>query len=205
MDLSLRSILQVRHISGQHVKEFKDFLARYPEEFVVKEEIVFLKEYEGKITSTFREPEEHRIDPVVTNQFIQFFRETVDTRGPLHVDQLFELVSNHFNVDLWSTLFKTPQDLLTFLKIYSHLFHVQASIITLVSPVKMKKLLSQTMLSTQVPQKAYTNQPAVRPIPSSPQPSFNQSQPSNNLIGQTSNQSATPQPINQNLVRKEVR
>ena len=198
-------ILQVRHISGQHVKEFKDFLARYPEEFVVKEEIVFLKEYEGKITSTFREPEEHRIDPVVTNQFIQFFRETVDTRGPLHVDQLFELVSNHFNVDLWSTLFKTPQDLLTFLKIYSHLFHVQASIITLVSPVKMKKLLSQTMLSTQVPQKAYTNQTAVRPIPSSPQPSFNQSQPSNNLIGQTSNQSATPQPINQNLVRKEVR
>ena len=129
----LRSILQVRHISGQHVKEFKDFLARYPEEFVVKEEIVFLKEYEGKITSTFREPEEYRIDPVVTNQFIQFFRETVDTRGPLHVDQLFELVSNHFNIDLWSTLFKTPQDLLTFLKIYSHLFHVQASIITLVN------------------------------------------------------------------------
>merc|ERR1711936_751531 len=147
-----------RHISGQHVKEFKDFLARYPEEFVVKEEIVFLKEYEGKITSTFREPEEHRIDPVVTNQFIQFFRETVDTRGPLHVDQLFELVSNHFNIDLWSTLFKTPQDLLTFLKIYSHLFHVQASIITL------------------VPQKPYTNQP-----------------------------SGTPQPINQNLVRREVR
>ena len=170
-------MLQVRHISGQHVKEFKDFLARYPEEFVVKEEIVFLKEYEGKITSTFREPEEHRIDPVVTNQFIQFFRETVDARGPLHVDQLFELVSNHFNIDLWSTLFKTPQDLLTFLKIYSHLFHVQASIITL------------------VPQKPYTsNQPAVRPIQSS-----------NHLIGQTSNQSA-PQPINQNLVqRRETR
>jgi len=142
---------EVRHISGQHVKEFKDFLARYPEEFVVKEEIVFLKEYEGKITSTFREPEEHRIDPVVTNQFIQFFRETVDTRGPLHVDQLFELVSNHFNVDLWSTLFKTPQDLLTFLKIYSHLFHVQASLITL------------------VPQKAYTNQTSIRP-PTNPPP-----------------------------------
>ena len=177
-------MVQVRHISGQHVKEFKDFLARYPEEFVVKEEIVFLKEYEGKITSTFREPEEHRIDPVVTNQFIQFFRETVDARGPLHVDQLFELVSNHFNIDLWSTLFKTPQDLLTFLKIYSHLFHVQASIITL------------------VPQKPYTtNQPAVRPIQG-----VNQTQqPSNHLIGQTSNQSGTPQPINQNLVqRREV-
>ena len=53
-------------------------------------------------------------------------------QGPLHVDQLFELVTNHFNINLWSTLFKTPQDLSTFLKIYSHLFHVQANIVTLV-------------------------------------------------------------------------
>ena len=36
------------------VQEFRDFLAKYPDEFVVKEEIVFLKEYEGKITNTFR-------------------------------------------------------------------------------------------------------------------------------------------------------
>lgn len=123
---------EVRHISGQHVKEFKDFLSRYPEEFVVKEEIVYLKEYEGKITSTFREPDEYKVDPIVTNQFLQFFRESIDQKGPLHVDQLFELVTNHFNVDLWSTLFKTPQDLCTFLKIYSHLFHVQANMITIV-------------------------------------------------------------------------
>ena len=122
----------MRHISGQHVKEFKDFLARYPDDFVVKEEIVYLREYEGKITTTFRESEEFKIDPVITNQFLSFFRETVDQRGPLHVDQLFELVTNHFNINLWSTLFKTPQDLCTFLKIYSHLFHVQANMITLV-------------------------------------------------------------------------
>jgi hypothetical protein len=36
------------------LQEFRDFLARYPEEFVVTEEIVYLKEYEGKITNTFR-------------------------------------------------------------------------------------------------------------------------------------------------------
>lgn len=123
---------EVRHISGQHVKEFKDFLAKYSEDFVVKEEIVFLKEYEGKITTTFKESEEFKIDPVVTNQFLTYFRETVDQKGPLHIDQLFELVTNHFNINLWSTLFKTPQDLCTFLKIYSHLFHVQANMITLV-------------------------------------------------------------------------
>ena len=138
----------MRHISGQHIKEFKDFLARYPEDFVVKEEIVYLSEYEGKITTTFREPEEYKVDPVVTNQFLAFFRETVDQRGPLHVDQLFELVTNQFNMELWATLFKTPQDLLTFLKIYSHLFHVQASMITLVpakqySPVPAPATLPQ--------------------------------------------------------------
>ena len=99
---------------------------------MVKEEIVFLKEYEGKITTTFQECEEFKIDPVVTNQFLTYFRETVDQKGPLHIDQLFELVTNHFNINLWSTLFKTPQDLCTFLKIYSHLFHVQANMITLV-------------------------------------------------------------------------
>ena len=74
-----------------------------------------------------RESEEFKIDPIVTNQFLTFFRETVDQKGPLHVDQMFELVTNHFNINLWSTLFKTPQDLSTFLKIYSHLFHVQVS------------------------------------------------------------------------------
>jgi len=142
---------EVRHISGQHVKEFKDFLARYPEEFVVKEEIVFLKEYEGKITSTFKEPDEYKVDPVVTNQFLQFFRETIDSKGSLHVDQLFELTSNHFNVDLWSTLFKTPQDLCTFLKIYSHLFHVQANIITLVPQKSYAPVIANTQAPPLIP------------------------------------------------------
>lgn len=123
---------EVRHISGQHVKEFRDFLDRYPEEFVVKDEIVYLKEYEGKITNTFKEAEEYKIDPAVTNQFLQFFREMVDSKGPISVESLFEVVTNQFNVELWSTLFKTPLDLTTFLKIYSHLFHVEAHIVTLV-------------------------------------------------------------------------
>jgi len=123
---------EVRHISGQHVKEFRDFLAKYPEEFVVKEEIVFLKEYEGKITNTFREVEEVRIDPVLTNQFIQFFRERIELSGHINVEQLFNLAVNQFGHESCGSLFKTPVDLVTFLKIYSHIFHVQNSSITLV-------------------------------------------------------------------------
>ena len=84
---------EVRHISGQHVKEFRDFLARYPEDFVVKEEIVYLREYEGKITTTFRESEEFKIDPIVTNQFLTFFRETVDQKvGIIYIINICERI-----------------------------------------------------------------------------------------------------------------
>ena len=86
---------EVRHISGQHVKEFRDFLARYPEDFVVKEEIVYLREYEGKITTTFRESEEFKIDPIVTNQFLTFFRETVDQKvGIIYIINICERVKS---------------------------------------------------------------------------------------------------------------
>ena len=123
---------EVRHISGQHVKEFRDFLAKYPEEFVVKEEIVYLKEYEGKITNTFSEVEEVKIDPVLTNQFIQFFREKIEVNGQIHIEQLFNLSVRQFGETASGSLFKTPSDLSTFLRIYSHIFQVQNSVITLV-------------------------------------------------------------------------
>jgi len=123
---------EVRHISGQHVKEFRDFLAKYPDDFVVKEEIVFLKEYEGNITNTFCEMEEVKIDPMVTNQFIQFFRERIDSNGEIHVDQLFNQGVAEFSEESCRILFKTPQDLSTFLKIYSHIFQVHKGMVTLV-------------------------------------------------------------------------
>ena len=42
---------EVRHISGQHVKEFKEFLAKFPDDFVIREEddVIYLKEDEGKV------------------------------------------------------------------------------------------------------------------------------------------------------------
>jgi hypothetical protein len=46
---------EVRHVSGQHIKEFRDFLAKYPEDFVVNDEVIYLKEYEGKITQRYCE------------------------------------------------------------------------------------------------------------------------------------------------------
>ena len=44
---------EVRHVSGQHVKEFRDFLLRFQDEFVVGEETIYLKEYDGNITRMY--------------------------------------------------------------------------------------------------------------------------------------------------------
>ena len=40
---------EVRHVSGQHVKEFRDFLAKHSETFVIRgdDDIIYLKKYEG--------------------------------------------------------------------------------------------------------------------------------------------------------------
>ena len=35
---------EVRHVSGQHIKEFRDFLAKYPDDFVVNDEVRSLNE-----------------------------------------------------------------------------------------------------------------------------------------------------------------
>ena len=42
----------------------------------------------------YREVEEVRIDPVLTNQFIQFFRERIELSGHINVEQLFNLAVN---------------------------------------------------------------------------------------------------------------
>ena len=39
---------EVRHVSGQHIKEFRDFLAKYPDDFVVNDEVRSLNDvHEG--------------------------------------------------------------------------------------------------------------------------------------------------------------
>ncbi|XP_063234532.1 egalitarian protein homolog [Bacillus rossius redtenbacheri] len=124
---------EVRHISGQHVKEFRDFLCRFPDNFVVKEETVILKEYEGQEPQPFHELEQVQIDPQVTYRLLAFFAECLEINGPILVDQLFQFVVTQFPKDDWACIFKTPQDLNTFLKMYSDAFHVQANLVTLIS------------------------------------------------------------------------
>lgn len=125
---------EVRHISGQHVKEFRDFLLRYPESFVVGEETVVLKEWEGREPQPFYELEQVHVDPAVTSRLLGFLSQCVEMKGPMLVDQLFHAVaSSRIPQDQWACMFKTPQDLSTFLKMHSDAFHVQSNLVTLIS------------------------------------------------------------------------
>ncbi|XP_075228845.1 egl_like_exo domain-containing protein isoform X2 [Lycorma delicatula] len=123
---------EVRHISGQHVREFRDFLCRYPEAFVVNEDTVILKEYEGQEPQPFHELEEVKVDPVLTSRLMDFFKQCIEVKGPLLVEQLFQQVVSCFPQEVWSCIFKTPQDLSTFLRMHSNMFHVQSNLVTVV-------------------------------------------------------------------------
>ncbi|XP_054290269.1 egalitarian protein homolog [Macrosteles quadrilineatus] len=134
---------EVRHISGQHVREFRDFLCKYPEAFIVSEDTVMLKEYEGKEPQPFCELENVKLDPDVTYRLLDFFKKCIEVKGPMLVDQLFHHVVSFFPQDLWFGIFKTSQDLSTFLKMHSNMFTVQANLVNIIqTPNKVAEINS---------------------------------------------------------------
>lgn len=127
---------EVRHMSGQHIKEFRAFLGRFPDMFVLRDENVILKEFENSEVQPFHEIEQTQVDPKITANLIDFFFHCIEVKGPLLVEQLYQNVTTNFPEESWSCIFKTSQDLATFLKMYSDSFHVQSNLVTLVNPLK---------------------------------------------------------------------
>lgn len=123
---------EVRHISGQHYKEFRDFLAKHPDDFVVTEDNVILKRFEGMVAEPFHELEpEIPVDQQMTARLIDFFTQTVEKKGSILVDQLLAMASESFPEKSWITMFTTAQDLSTFLRMFPDAFHVQKNIVTI--------------------------------------------------------------------------
>ena len=113
--MSLPSIL------GQHAKEFKDFLCKFPEEFVIKEdeEIIYLKEYENQIRHQLEEGQNVQpttaangrlsgsgataanIDPRVTAKLLSVAREELEKCPNLtsDIDHIFKQTEAYFNND----------------------------------------------------------------------------------------------------------
>ena len=133
---------QVRHISGQHIKEFTDFLAKYPDYFRVTEDHVVLVNYDAATevpqTEKLHLPQPS-IDVKFTQEILDFFAQCIEIKGPILVDQLFHLVTSNFPQDQWYRIFKTPNDLTTFLKLFSDCFHIQSNLVTLLQKPKISE------------------------------------------------------------------
>ena len=126
---------EVRHVSGQHVKEFKDFLLRYPDVFVIREESVILKEYENVTPQPFVEIELPKIDPIILEQIIHHCSNALAARGPVIIETLFNSIVNTFPEEIWSIICRSSNDLATFLKMHSNTFNVQSNMVRLVAPL----------------------------------------------------------------------
>lgn len=72
---------EVRHISGQHIKEFRDFLLKYPETFEIGEETVILKDYSERKSNEPQFQPNVNIDPEVTQTLLDFFAQCINVKG----------------------------------------------------------------------------------------------------------------------------
>lgn len=133
---------QVRHISGQHIKEFTDFLTKYPDCFHVVDDHVVLVNYDAATlipqTENLHLPQPS-IDVKFTQEILDFFAQCIEIKGPILVDQLFHLVTLKFPQEHWYRIFKTPNDLTTFLKLFSDCFNVQSNLVTLLQKPKISE------------------------------------------------------------------
>ncbi|CAL4137846.1 unnamed protein product, partial [Meganyctiphanes norvegica] len=159
---------EVRHVSGQHVKEFRDFLCRFPEVFVVREETVILKEHEGAVPQPFRELDEPRIDPALMQQVLQYCQAAL-IRGPLITETLFNGITNAFPKDTWTQICRNSTDLATFLKMHSNTFSIHSNMVHLVQhqhpsgyiqpPLQPSPIVQQPPPVLQQPSQIIQNQP----------------------------------------------
>lgn len=135
---------EVRHVSGQHVKEFRDFLAKHDTFVVRDDDIIYLKKYEGCITSRLNESNGQvvelepapKLDPQVTNQLLCTIREHLESFSEeMTIRDLFDQVMPKLEkVPSFGKgiPIKRQQDLVTFLKMHSHLFKVNAGMVSLI-------------------------------------------------------------------------
>ena len=156
---------EVRHVSGQHVKEFRDFLGKHSETFVIREDdIIFLKKYEGFTTSVssgdngpggpghFEVTPTPKLDPQLTNQLLSTIREHLENceeEEEVALADLFERVMPVLESSkCLPIIIKRQQDLMTFLKMHSHLFRVNAGMVSLI-PIPRQNLASPTKRSNK--------------------------------------------------------
>jgi exonuclease 3'-5' domain-containing protein 1 len=127
---------EIRHVSGQHISEFRSFLDRFPDTFKIdNNENVMLKEFENEVASRSAEsdaaaagaseassPPPSSVDKEKILQLIEFYGTVLKDRGgPMIVEQLFHIAAgNHF-----ADFIKSPNDLKSFFQIHPQCFQVR--------------------------------------------------------------------------------
>ncbi|CAG0891072.1 unnamed protein product, partial [Cyprideis torosa] len=151
---------EVRHISGQHIRDFRNFLASAPSVFQLTEEHVILKP-SAVSDSGLGSPSKVQGSPqkapsvTATRSLISYLTSVLDkSRNPMSVQQLYAMLDEQYflrqkneKLAIIETsgdpnsssavvendairFIKSSQDLLTFLKMHSELFHVQDHLVS---------------------------------------------------------------------------
>ena len=139
---------EVRHVSGQNVREFTEFLSTQADVFVLRDEYVVLKTVLDNLANTEqgqtqlkRMPEEVCFDPYLMKQLINNIEETLYDMNERYcsnkiaIDILFTAITSE-NDDgtqpaLWQTAVKSSGDLIVFLHMNSRIFTVQGQHVSL--------------------------------------------------------------------------
>ncbi|KAF2357010.1 hypothetical protein FHG87_012238, partial [Trinorchestia longiramus] len=163
---------EVRHVSGQHSKEFKEFLMKYADVFVIREENIILKEYEDATPQPFKELEQPKVDPRLMQQVMQYCAAAL-LQGPLYVDALFDGLASACPSNVWPKICRTPSDLCTFLKMHGNTFSVQNNYVHLLQPPKSlfdatEPPMEQSHSSPSLP--STTTSPRTAPLNDTPTP-----------------------------------
>ncbi|KAK4878760.1 hypothetical protein RN001_011266 [Aquatica leii] len=153
---------EVRHVSGQHFHEFREFLLKHPDSYIVSDEneTVTLKNY-NSIKSHTQELHFNpviTIDPEVTQTLLDFLAQCIEVKGPILVEQLFQIVSCNLPESMWTNLFNTPAHLTSFLRLFNDSFHIQANLVTLINHPKVnQKHINAQMLNSGLNQPSNKN------------------------------------------------
>lgn len=134
---------EIRHVSGQNVKEFREFLSAHFNIFTVRDDYVVLKsvldqlEKDGVNEPLKRMPEEITFDPYLMKQLVTELEETLfnlteQYSSKVSVDFLFNTVKSKEKLPpLWNNFVQLPSDLLTFLHMNVREFLVQSNMVSL--------------------------------------------------------------------------
>ncbi len=159
---------EVRHVSGQHMKEFRDFLLNYPDDFVVNEEseTVYLKEFGGTITKVFSEGSNEAAaataaggGATTSSQDNALLAESISAQlssGPTPLGDLLARLTRDFESRGKEFPYSTPENLRTFLKIYPGTFQMQGGTVSLALPANHQHQQQAANLTSQQQQQQQT-------------------------------------------------